>query len=285
MTILVTGATGTIGSEVVRALKAKGANVKAGVRDPEQAKKNLGVEGVAVDFSDVKLLTQAFQGVERLFLVTPFVEHFTPLVQNAVSAAKAAGVKFILRLSAFGADANSQDGLARQHGQSEVMLKESGIAWTSIQPTFFQSNVLVYQGGALKANKAFYGASNGGKVSYISPADIGEAAATILTNPTPHNGKIYVLTGPEPLTDDEVAKKLSEVAGTNISYVNLTPEQYMQGMLSAQTPEWMARHIVDLDAVKANGWAAAVTPDLKNIIGHAGETMDSYLRRNRSALV
>ncbi|HLM72809.1 MAG TPA: SDR family NAD(P)-dependent oxidoreductase, partial [Polyangiaceae bacterium] len=146
--IVITGATGTIGQEVARALLEAKEDVRILARDPSKVSElqRLGAEVVAGDLDDQASLERALQGAERLFLLTGFVESCVPQVRNAVEAAKAAGVRFILRMSAAGADPNSQFSLAKHHGESEDLVKGSGLAWAVIRPNFFMDNLLNYAG-------------------------------------------------------------------------------------------------------------------------------------------
>ena len=275
-TIVVTGATGTIGSQVVRALKAKGETVRAAVRNPASAKTGAD-EHVALDFEDPASLEAAFAGADKLFLLTPFIERFSHLGENAVAAAKKAGISFILRMSAFGADPNSDDDLAKQHGLGEVAAQKSGIDWAVIRPTFFQNNLVNFHSASIKAQQAFYGASDGKKTSYVSSIDVGEVAAEILSNSSAHSGKTYILTGPEAVTDEQVAAIISEIAGREVKYINLDPASLRQGMLDNQVPEWMATHVVALEGVKSSGFAEAVTPHVSEILGRPGRTIKATL--------
>ena len=285
MKILITGATGTIGSQVARALLDRGADVVVGVRDPAKAAAlaDAGAQVLRLDYDDPSTLPTAFAGVDRVFLLTPFIETFLPQVEAAVAAAKDADVQFILRMSALGADPTSDDGLSGQHGKAEEIVKQSGIDWAVVRPTFFADNVLTYQGTSV-AQGAFYGASHGGKVAYVSSRDIGEAAASILADPAEHAGHTYTLTGPAPVSDADVAAELSAIAGREIAYVDLPSEQLMQGQLDAGTPRWMAEHLVTLEGIKAAGWAASPTTDLPQLLGRAPEAPAAFLRRHAARL-
>ena len=265
MKILVTGATGTIGSQVARALLDRGAEV------------------VPLDFDEPATLAGAFDGIDRLFLLTPFVETFLPQVEAAVSAAKAAGAKVVVRLSALGADPNADDGLAGQHGKAEEIVKGSGLDWVVVRPTFFADNVLTYQ-GAQVAQGSFYGASHGGKVAYVSSRDIGEAVAAILAEPSRHVGQTYTLTGPTAVSDDEVAQLLTAIADRKIAYVDLSGEQLLQGQIDAGAPRWMAEHLVALEGVKAAGWAASTSDDIRRILGRDPEAPRALLERHAGSL-
>jgi uncharacterized protein YbjT (DUF2867 family) len=285
--ILVTGATGTIGKQVVRALRERGLAVRAGARTPEtlQDLKALGAETVRIDWDDRASLKAAFAGVDRVFLLTPFVEEPLPYVKAAIAAAREAGVSFILRLSGAGADANSPAALPRHHGQGENLVKESGIRWAVIQPNFFQDNFANFQSGSIKAQGAFYGAAGAGKTSYVSSSDVGASAAAILAEPDEHASQTYLLTGPEAVSDGEVARLLGALLGREVEFVNLEPDALAAGLRGQGTPEWQVQGLLFLESVKANGWAGAVSPAVQQITGRAPENIRSFLERNQARFV
>jgi uncharacterized protein YbjT (DUF2867 family) len=285
--ILVTGATGTIGKQVVRALRERGVDVRAGARTPEtlQDLAALGAEIVRIDWDDPASLGAAFAGVDRVFLLTPFVEDDLPHVKAAIAAARAAGVSFLLRMSAAGADASSPAALPRHHGQGENLVKESGIRWAVIRPNFFQDNFVNYQAGSIKAQGAFYGAGGEGKTAYVSSSDVGASAAAILAAPEAHASQTYLLTGPEALSDGEVARLLGVLIGREVEFVNLEPDGLAAGLRSQGTPEWQVQALLFLESVKAHGWAAAVSPAVQQITGRAPENIRAFLERNKARFV
>jgi uncharacterized protein YbjT (DUF2867 family) len=282
--ILVTGATGTIGKEVVRALRAKNLEVRAAARTPEKLEslKKLGAEVVALDFDNPASVKAAFQGVDRVFLLTPFVQHSEPLVKGALQAAKEAGVRFVLRMSAAGADLNSPSALSREHGLGEQLVKESGIPYAIIQPTFFMDNFHNYSGASIKGQGAVYGAAGTGKVAYVSSADVGAVAAEILANPDKHASKTYPITGGEAVTEAEAIATLSEVLGREIKYVNMSSQDYDAALRQWGVPGWQVDGLVFLESIKANGWAAATVPTIKDLTGREPERLRSFLERHKS---
>jgi uncharacterized protein YbjT (DUF2867 family) len=281
--ILVTGATGTIGKQVVRALRERGLAVRAGARTPESLRDlaALGAETVRIDWDDRASLAAAFAGVDRVFLLTPFVEDDLPYVKAALAAAREAGVSFLLRMSAAGADASAPAALPRHHGQGENLVKDSGIRWAVIRPSFFQDNFANFQSGSIKAQGAFYGAGGAGKTAYVSSADVGASAAAILAEPDEHVGQTYLLTGPEALSDGEAAGLISAVIGRKVEFVNLPPDGLAAGLRSQGAPEWQVQALLFLEHVKANGWASAVSPAVQQITGRSPEGLRSFLERNQ----
>lgn len=277
-TILVTGATGTVGRETAQALLAKGAKVRVAVRDPNRSSdwQQQGAEVVRLDWDDEATYGPAFEGVDRAFLLTPFVEVFVPYVERAVAAAKAAGVTHLVRMSAIGADENAET-IGQDHGQAERLVKDSGIDWTVLQPTFFVDNVLNFQGANIDGDGAFYGASGGGQISYVSAGDIGAVAAAVLLSPGDHHEKTYVLTGPEAIGDDELAQKVGRALSRSVAFVDLPAEQYDAALRSQGTPDWMADHLAFFEGVKAQGWAASVSGDVERVLGRPPEPVDARL--------
>jgi uncharacterized protein YbjT (DUF2867 family) len=282
-TVLVTGATGTIGSQVVKALAGSGLDVHIGVRSPEKTSVP-GATKVRFDWADPASFEAAFAGVDRLFLLTPFQEEFETVSKAAILAAKKVGVKHIVKLSAFGASEEAPLDGVRQHARVEKALAESGVAYTLLQPTFFMDNMLNYQAGSIKEQGAIYGASGGQRSSYVSSADVGAVAAAVLRSPEAHAGKTYILTGGEALSDAEVASLIGKALGKEVNFVDLELSQYEGGVRQAGTPEWQVAALVGLESIKRNGWAAGTTTTIRDILGRAPETYASYLDREIARL-
>ena len=286
MKTLVTGATGTIGRQLVSELSRRGVEVRAAGHSRERIEtlEGPGVEPIAVDLNEPEEVARALEDVHRMFLLTPFVPEFERQVANVVEAARAAAVDHIVRLSALGAAPGAELALAAEHGRCDELVKQSGIGWTILQPTFFQDNLIGYQVEPIRSQSAFYGASASGETAYVSSADIAAVAATILLDPAPHAGKTYALTGPEALSDFAVAEALSSTLGRKINYVDLSPQQLSAGMRESGTPGWIVDALVGLERVKSLGWASQVSPAVEQITGRPGERLQEFLTRNRERL-
>lgn len=288
--ILVTGATGNVSQQVVQLLLEMGPTtsiqIRAGVRDPERARDlaEAGVEVVRYDHDHPQTVAAAFEGVERAFLLVPFVPDFAELGRQAIDAARTAGAKHIVRLSAAGADPSADGWLPRNHGQVDQALEESGLGYTILRPTFFQDNIINYSAPTLKSQGTFYGTSADPKVAYVSTRDIAAVAKEILLRPEPHPGKTYDLTGGEGVTAVELAELLSRITGRSITFTHLTPDEYADGMRQSGTPEPYVEAMLGLEYVKANGWAAQVSPHVEQILGRRPETYADYLNRNADRL-
>ena len=281
--ILVIGATGTIGSEVVRQLAAKGQKVRAFVRNPEKAEKLKGpnVELAKGDFDDVESLRAALKGADKLFLLTAGVENITQIEPRAVDEAKKAGVKHIVKLSVMGADMQPGITLGRAHRAAEMAVEASGIPWTFVRPSGFMTNAL-NNVGSIKAQGKFYGPYGDGKMGLIDPVDIAAVAVTALTRPG-HENKAYTITGPEALSQGEVAQKLSAATGKTIEYVAVPPEAAGESMLKMGMPKSLVDALLEFSGVVRAGHAAAVTGEVERVTGRKPRSFDGWARDNAAA--
>jgi uncharacterized protein YbjT (DUF2867 family) len=277
-TILVTGATGTIGSQVVNALRGPpGVKVRAAVRGGERASGLAGGNVTAVDFDygNPESIAKAVEGAAKVFLVTPFVERPVELGERLVDAAKKAGVKHIVKLSAFGCELEPGIALGRNHRAIEKKVEASGIAWTFLRPNNFFENFMNYYGPDGQGN--IYLPWGHAGCSFISGADIAAAAKVALTG-AGHEGKAYTLTGPAPLTIAEAARTIAEVSGRAITYVDVPEDAARKGMLDAHMPVWMTDGMLELHAIDKAGYAAVVTDDLAQLTGSKGTTFLEFAR-------
>lgn len=277
--ILVTGATGTTGSEIIRELSAAGAKgVRVLARDPGRASaaRDAGFEIVEGDFEKPGTLGAALEGVSRALLLTPPSPRTFEQQRAFVDAAKRAGVRHVVKFSAFGADADAPEGFGKWHGQAEDALKAAGLAYTMLRPNFFMQNLLG-QARRIAAQGSIYQPVGDARASFIDVRDIAAVVAKVLTEDG-HEGKSYVLTGPEALSFYEVAEKLSAAAGREISYVPVSPEQFRAGALAAGLPEWLVDALGVLNEVFASGKAASVTGDARRVSGREQITFDKFAR-------
>jgi len=274
--ILVTGGTGTVGSEVVKQLASTGVKFRLLARSPEKAIKSPNIEVVKADLSDVAALGEALQGVDKLFLLTNSGPGTVDLQCGVIAAAKKAGVKHVVRQSSLGADPASPIQLSRWHAQTDQELKSSGLAWTLLEPGYFMQNFLG-SAATIRKDGAFYGCMGQGKAAVVDARDIAAVAVSCLTG-AGHERKAYPITGPEALTQEELAGKLSAVLGKTVKYVNLPPEQFEQGLLGAGLPEWLASDYITLHQAFANGAASAIAATVRELTGKAPRTFDSFAR-------
>jgi uncharacterized protein YbjT (DUF2867 family) len=282
--ILITGATGTTGREVVGELQRLGASgVRAVVRDPARASfvRDAGFETVEGDFDRPETLDAALEGVERALLLTPPSPLTYVYQRDFIEAAKRAGVRRVVKLSAVGADADAPEGFGKWHGQAEEFLKASGLGWTILRPNFFMQNLLG-QAHAIATQGAIYQPGGDARASLIDARDIASVAARALTDEG-HEGKTYTLTGPEALSYAEAAAKIAEATGKDVRYVSLTPEQFREGALAQGLPEWLVSALELLNELFASGDAAEVTEDVRRVGGKEPTTFGEFARDHAAA--
>ena len=206
-----TGATGNVGSLLIPNLTKLGADVRALIRDESKAQglKEAGVEVVVGDLDQPDTLDAAFQGVDKVFLITPPNPNQVVQTKNGVEAAMRTGSPYIVRLSA-GAVNGMPGALPRisaQHTETDPMLKASGLPYNITRPhNFMQGTMMAAQ--TVASDGVVYMATNDGKIGMIDVRDIVDVAVKVLTEGG-HEGQTYNLTGPASISFHDVAAALS----------------------------------------------------------------------------
>ena len=277
--ILITGASGNVGREVLKQTAQTGAKIRAAYQDVGKVNAPSGIEVATVDFGQPETLKVALQGVDRVFLVRPPTARLPSLEQKAVDVIKHSNIQQLVKLSAMGGrDAT----FPRQHAESEDYILSTGIPYTFLRPNGFMQNLINYSVGTINAQNAFYGSEGDGKISHIDIRDIAAVAAKILSEDG-HVGKAYTLTGPESLSNAQIAEMLSDLLDRKINFVNLAPEQLKQALLAAGVPEWNANALIDLQRFYREGKAATTTQDVEWILGRKTINYNQFLRDYRVA--
>lgn len=279
--MLVTGATGLNGRELVRRLSAQGVPLRALVRNPEKATALAAlphVEIVQGDMARPETLAEPLRGVDRAFLNSSADPTMQQVQNNFIDAARKAGVKHVVKLSGIMPELDSAFRFARMHGEVEKHLEASGMAFTHLRagefmPAYFRQVPSILGKGAL-----FLPMENA-RIASIDVGDLMEIAALVLTG-TGHDGKIYPLTGSEALTMAEVAQRLSAVAGKTIRYINVPPEAAKQAQLAAGLPPYLADALGELFAERRNGKEGQVFPMSQTLLGRAPTTFAQFAARN-----
>ena len=262
--ILITGATGNVGTEVVKALSRRGQPARAFVRkEPEIALS--GIELVEGDFNKPETFARSLQGVDQLFLLIPSSSEVEQQQRNLVEAAKRSGVKHIVKLSQLGADAHSSGRFQRYHGVVEDYIRDSGLEYTFLRPNLFMQGLLNFR-ESISFQGAFYLAAGDAPVSIVDVRDIAAIAVLALTE-SGHEGKVYEINGPEALTHSEMAQRLSDAIGRTVKYVNIPPESMRQALVSFGMPEWQANGLVEDYDLYRRGEAAKVSTTVQHLTG------------------
>ena len=283
--ILITGATGNNGQELIRQLTAMGQRVRLLVRKPAEGAKLAGsnTEVAVGDFDRPETLQAALQGVEKAFLLTPIAERFVQWQKDFIEATQRANIKHLVKFSAMGAHAHSPSELLRLHAETDDTLRNSEVPFTILQPNAFLQNMLSFA-DTIKAQGAFYWPLKNASQSSVDIRDIGAVAAKVLTS-SGHEGKTYVITGPEALTFQQAAEKLSSVLGRKITYVDVPISAAADGMRKSGMPEWSVRVVSDLLAYFATGALATVTDTVPRLLGRPATSFEQFVKDHRAAFM
>jgi uncharacterized protein YbjT (DUF2867 family) len=279
--ILVTGATGQIGREVVRRL-AGTAPLRALVRDPGAAELD-GAELAVGSFDDVAALARAAAGVETLYLAGRDNPDQVGQHDRVLAAAAAAGVRHVVKLSAVGAAAASPVALMRWHAETEAHLRASAFRWTFLRPHLYMQNLLRFA-GEVAAHGTLTAPMGAGRFPLVDTRDVAAAAATVVRDPDAHTGRAYALTGPQTLTYAEVAAALADVVGHPVAYRAAEPAAFRTGLMDAGIPEWRADDLAAIAAAYSDD-ERRVSDDLPTLLGRPPTPIARFLADHRATLV
>jgi len=277
--ILITGATGHIGRELTKSLSAQNIPFRAMVRSAKGVETvgALGCSEAAIgDFDDPELLARAMEAIQRAFLLTNSSEYAETQQSNFVDVAQRAGVKHIVKLSQWAADANSPVRFLRYHAAVEQHIKESQMAYTFLRPNLFMQGLLTFRESIMAQGK-FFAAAGTAQISAIDVRDIAAAAVAALTEDG-HEGKAYDLTGPEALSHGEMAEKLSQALQRQVEYVDVPETTMKEALLSFGIPLWQADGIVEDYAHYRRGEASTIASGVKDATGASPRSFDIFAR-------
>ena len=275
MTILITGATGNIGGEVVNHLIEKKLPLRALVRDRNKASKleAQGIELAQGDFSQPDSLDAALQGIEKAFLVMPNEPHQVDLESNFIDAAQKAGIRQIVKLSVMGAG-ELPSTFQTWHRQIEVRLEASGMTWTHLRPNMLMQNMHWFA-QTIAQSGAFYNCVGDTKISHVDARDVAAVAAVCLAE-VGHENKSYILTGAQAITFDEIADIFAKALGRSVNYVNLPPAELKAARLANGEPHWYLDAELELFACWKQGAGTAVTNAIADLTHHPATTYEAF---------
>lgn len=280
--ILVLGATGHVGSELVAQLAELGEPLRAMTRRPAQARLPRGAEAVFGDLDRPETLAVAMQGVRRVFLMSAQSHATSPFPTHdrlVARAAAEAGVERIVKLSVLGAGKAVHDVIASWHREAEEQVTKAGMEWTLLRPGRFMSNALqwaesVRRDGTVRAPFGRW------RAAPIDPSDVAAVAARALTQPG-HHGKIHSLSGPETLTPVQEVEILSEVLGRKLEFVPVPNDAARAGMLKSGMPPETVSAI--LARAEASDSSHEVLPTVEQVTGRAARTFRDWALAHREA--
>jgi uncharacterized protein YbjT (DUF2867 family) len=279
--ILVIGARSKIGSALIETLAGQGESVRALMRSSEGSDSlPTGVEAATGDLADLDSLRAAIAGAEKMFLLCGTVEDEVQLNRNAIDVAKEAGIGLLVRSSIIGSDPSSQATFVRDHGAADAYLNESGVPHALVRPNLFMQNVPENTVPSIDADGNFYANAGDARISMVDTRDVGAVAAAVLTTPG-HEGRAYDVTGPEAISYEDVAGKLSAALGRDVTYIDAPDDAIRGALLGFGMPEWVVGALVDLyqDYKRSgtDGYAAQVTDTVQQLTGRPPRTLDQLL--------
>jgi len=276
--ILVTGATGNIGREVITQLKTKNANFIAGTRSGNAIE---GVETVKLDFADKVSLEIALEGVTTLFLLLPTDPEVVQFGKNAIEIAKKSGVKHIVRSSGSFANVNSDLLIEKLLGTTDKDIKESGMNYTITAPSSFMQNFSTsmasdYKGGSI------YQSAGDAKISWIDVRDIAAVNVEVLMNSEKYLKQTLAITGSESFNYGEAIKQMNEILGKETKYIAIPNEAASKTMKDMQFPQFIIDLLLSLNDSIKQGHFVEVTDTVEKIIGRKPITFKQFVTDNKS---
>ena len=262
--LLFIGASGLIGSFVTPAL------IKAGFAVSTGGRRGLsigGASGIAVDLRDSNSLARAMQGVATVAFVLTDAPDAESLGLNAVSAARAAGVRRLLWLSSFGAKPDNQARFSRRHSAIDEAVRASGIPYTILRPNFLMQNFIFFYGDVIRTTGTIFLPFGDARVSHLDLRDLAEAAAAALTEDR-HINKTYDLSGPEALHTAEVAEQIAATTGRAIRYQPISLAEMESSLHDAGMDASFAEGLAELYGwIRDSGLASDVTDSVERLLG------------------
>lgn len=268
--ILVVGASGTVGSEIVKLLQASGYAVRQTTSRPS----NTSSDQVHLNLVTGEGIKDAFAGVERAFLISPpgYDDQYAilaPLIQEA----KRRGLKKVVLMTAMGANAVETSPFRR----AELELERSGISYNIIRPNWFLQNFNTFWLHGIQTEGKILLPAGTAKVSFIDARDIAAVAARLLVDDSVAN-RDFDLTGPESVTHDEVASAIAKTTGKKVVYEEVSPDDFKKGLIKAGLPEGYSNFLVMIFGFLREGYASAITPHVQNLLGRTPRGLDTYVQ-------
>jgi len=277
-TVLVTGATGRVGSALLPLLVGRGDTVLAVTRRPEAAEALLeaGAEPIIADMTDPAVLAPALKRADCLFLATADAPDQDRIEARLIEAARAAGAAQVVKLSAQSAGLDPPVSFGTLHRRAEQALQGSGLAYTILRPVFFQQSLLLFAPD-IAAKGRFIAPAGNGRIAMVDVGDIARSAAAVIGSDA-HAGRTYTLTGPSALSFAEIAAYLSERLDRTVKFTS--PPGFIARLvlpLATGMPRWQSNLVVDLFAAQKRGAQAPVSGDVEALTGQAAQSIEAFL--------
>lgn len=288
MSIVITGASGQLGRLTADLVleRMPASEVILTTRHPE-ALSDYAERGTTVrqaDFDRPETLAEAFAGGERLLLIsTDDLGRRPGQHRDAIEAAREGGIRHVAYTSYLNPVEDNPAVITPSHRDTEQALRESGLAWTALRNSFYAEYQVPGGAQAITTGQLFHN-SGDGRIAYVSREDCAAAAAAVLTTQG-HEDRAYDITGPEPLSQNDVAALLGEISGKPIEAVAVDDEAFIQGLTSAGVPEPAAREFASYGRAIREGYLDEASGAVENLTGRQPRSLREVFEAHRDELL
>ena len=286
-TILVTGATGTVGSELVKQLTSTslltpslGIKVRGAIHSQNKVEEfrqnNRTAEIAIMDFNKPQTVAEALNGVDQLFWLTlPRPNVTEEISSNLIREAKKNDVRQIVKLSVF----QLVGSVGRWHRLEEKIIEESGIPYAFLRAGAFMQNFISFFGQTIKNQSAFYLPAGNGKVSFVDVRDIAAVAVKLLTeNRIEHENTAFGITGQEALSYSQASEILSKATGKIISYMDISQEEAIKSMKRSGMEDWLIADLIEFSNIIRAGNASQTTDTVEQLLGRKATSFEQFVK-------
>ncbi|WP_441002260.1 NmrA family NAD(P)-binding protein [Pseudocolwellia agarivorans] len=284
--ILVFGATGKTGSEIIKQLLARSASIRVLIRDADKAAyfKEKGIDVVIGDANDIAAVTLALTGITKVYLVLANSQHQLEQEKLITDCAKKSGVKLLVKQSSLETMIYPNNPIPKAHLESEQYIKSSGLNWVIIRPTFFNQMLLMCAYN-IKANDTLIFPMANGCVAATDVRDVAEIAATVLTEPG-HNNKTYDISGTEFLSFNTIAAIFSKVLNRQITYVSQSLSEYRKMLETRLNDEWRINAVCEeLNSLSTCSVNYVARDNIQIILGRPPRSVEQFVEDYKEAFV
>lgn len=281
--VVVMGASGTVGREVMHALSAHPELFEplAALRSP---KSNEGLPSILFDLHDVESMRAALHGVDAIFSMTPLIEDQVSLSQRVLDIALDAGVRQIVRLSSRSATWDLESELRAWHRAIDADIAARAPLYTILRPCSFMQNFLTHQAQGIREKGILALPLGDARLPYIDARDIADVALSALVDPARHQGRTYTLTGSEALDLSSVAVALGKAREKPVRYIAVDEERSEAAMRAGAMQTWLVDSALRVHARTRAGLEATISPDTEMVLGRAARTIDDYAQDHAELL-
>lgn len=276
--ILVTGATGRIGGQLVPRLAGyNDLAVRAFVRSAKKAAPLIssGAELALGRLEDPRSVRIAVDGIDTVVLITPATPDAADQASSVLAAARAAGVRKIVRISVFKAAVDGPTAVTRLHGRTDIEIQESGLTYTILRPPFFMQNLFFMAVDSLAREGRLYFGIGYGKLGMIDLRDVVDCAESCVVSDA-YDDQIFTLTGPESIGFHHIASRLHDILGRPVQYIPVPPEAVERSIRAMGMGEWYAQVMRDLCRAYSENWGDLTTDGVARLTGRTPRSFDVF---------